>query len=190
MHKNLPSKYYYINKFNKREIDNLEKGVSLIFRDYKNKINENLIIEIKKYCKKKGIKFFLSNNFKISIKLNLDGVYIPSFNKNMRIMNYSLKKKFIVLGSAHNIKEIRTKEKQKVDLIFLSSIFKKKNTYLGFEKFKRLSKMTKIRTIALGGINKKNINRLKLLNLFGFAGISHFKKKTAPKLIRAVLNFK
>jgi thiamine monophosphate synthase len=65
-------------------------------------------------------------------------------------------------------------------LIFLSSIFKKKNTYLGFEKFKRLSKMTKIRTIALGGINKKNINRLKLLNLFGFAGISHFIKKNGP----------
>jgi len=175
MHKNLPSIYYYINKFNKKEIDNLEKGVAVIFRDYKNKINETLICKIKEYCKKKGVKFFLSNNIKVSIKLNLDGVYLPSFNSNMTIMNFSLKKNFIVLGSAHNVKEIRIKENQKVDLIFLSSIFKKKDTYLGFEKFQKLSKMTKIKIIALGGINKKNINRLKLLNLFGFAGISYFK---------------
>ena len=37
------------------------------------------ILKIKNYCKKKLIKFYLSNNIKLAIKLDLDGVYIPSF---------------------------------------------------------------------------------------------------------------
>jgi len=80
------------------------------------------------------------------------------------------------LGSAHNIKEIRLKEKQKVSLIFISSIFKKNKNYLGLYRFKNLEKLTKTNIIALGGINKKNIKKLSLTNCVGFAGISFFKK--------------
>jgi len=35
--------------------------------------------------------------------------------------------------------------------------------------------------VALGGISNKNLKKLKLVNCFGFAGISLFQKKTAPK---------
>ena len=85
------------------------------------KININTIIKIKKVCKYLKKKFFLSNYVKLAIQLDLDGVYIPSFNKKININFYSKKKKFIILGSAHNIKEIRIKEKQNVSCIFLSS---------------------------------------------------------------------
>ena len=89
------------------------------------------------------------------------------------------------MGSAHNIKEIRLKEKQKVSLIFISSIFKKNKNYLGLYRFINLEKLTKTNIIALGGINKKNIKKLSLTNCVGFAGISFFKKirskKKAPK---------
>ena len=152
----------------------------MIYRNYKKKVDENLIKKIKYFCKKNRIKFFISNNFKLAIKLGLDGVYIPSFNKDIRHNNYILKKKFIILGSAHNLKELKIKEKQGVKAIFISSIFKKKNTYLGINKFKNLTKYTSKKIIALGGINKKNIKKLKLLNIYGFAAIEFFSKKTAP----------
>ena len=132
-------------------------------------------MKIKNYLRKKGIKFYLSNNIKIAIKLNLDGAYIPSFNKNKKHLAFSLKKKFKIIGSAHNLKEIRTKEIQKVDKIFLSSLFKKNKNYLGINKFKLLSKLTRKEVIVLGGISKKNIKRLKILNLSKFAGISYFE---------------
>ena len=32
----------------------------------------------------------------------------------------------------------------------------------------------------LDGIDEKNIRKLNLLNIFGYAGISYFQKKTAP----------
>ncbi len=129
------------------------------------------------FCKKKGCKFYLSNNIKLALKLNLDGAYIPSFNKDFRHLSYNLKKKFRLLGSAHSFKEIRIKEKQRINSIFLSSIFKKNKNYLGLYKFKLMKNYTNSKIVALGGIDKKNLRTLKLTNVSAFSGISFFKKK-------------
>ena len=134
-----------------------------------------LILRIKNYCKKNKIRFFLSNNIKLAIKLDLEGAYIPSFNKHFNHLSYSLKKKFEIIGSAHNRSEIRIKELQKVNKIVLSSLFKKNKNYLGVNKFKLLSYTTKKNIIALGGVSKKNLQTLKILDNPEFAGISYFE---------------
>jgi len=175
MHVNLPRKYYFINKFDTNNIDKLDKNTGIILRNYTTKINLNSIISLKKFCKKKGYKFFLSNNVQLALNLNLDGAYIPSFNKDTKHLSFSIKKKFLILGSAHNNKEIKLKERQLVKIIFLSSIFKKNKNFLGLNKFKLLSKLTNNKVIALGGVSNKNLKKLKLLNCFGFAGISFFE---------------
>jgi len=175
MHVNLPNKYYFIHKFDTNNINQLDKNTGIILRDYSSKNKIETILKFKKFCKKKGFKFYLSNNVKLALNLNLDGAYIPSFNKNIEHTSFSLNKKFLILGSAHNNKEIKIKEKQKVKIIFLSSIFKKNKNYLGLYKFKLLSKLTNTKVIALGGISNKNIKKLKLLDCYGFAGISYFE---------------
>ena len=175
MHNKILNKYYFINKFDESHLDKQDKGTVIIYRNYYQKIDEKLIIKIKNYCKKKGNKFLLSNNIKLAIKLNLDGAYIPSFNKNTKHLSYSLTKKFIILGSAHNINEMNTKELQNVNAIFLSSIFKKNKNFLGIYKFKLLSHLTKRPIIALGGISKNNLKKLNLINCLGFAGMSFFE---------------
>ncbi len=147
----------------------------VIFRNYSKKNSEKIILKLRNYCKKRGIKFFLSNNLKTAIKLNLDGAYIPSFNKSFRHLNYSLKKTFILLGSAHNIYEIKIKELQNVEEIFLSSLFKKNKNYLGINKFKLLQKLTNKKAVVLGGISRTNLKKLNLINCIGFSGISYFK---------------
>ena len=173
-------KYYFIDKFDTNNIDNQEINTGIIYRNYNEKNNINTIIKIKKYCRKKGYKFFLSNNTRLAINLDLDGAYIPSFNKDLKHLSFSRRKKFLIMGSAHNNKEIKLKEKQGVNIIFLSSIFKENKNYLGINKFKLLSNLTNKKVIALGGISKKNLKKLKLVDSFGFAGISFFQKKTAP----------
>ncbi len=117
----------------------------------------------------------MANNVKLAINLNLDGVYIPSFNKSFSHLSYNLKKKFLIIGSCHNLKEIRNKEIQKIKLIFISSIFKKNKKFLGINKFRNLSNNTKLKIVALGGVNKNNLKKLKLVNCVGFAGISYFE---------------
>jgi len=175
-----PNKYYFINEFDTKNIYKLDKNTGIIFRNYNSKINLKSIISLKNFCKKKGYKFFLANNIKLALKLKLDGAYIPSFNKDTKHLSFSLTKNFIILGSAHNNKEIKIKEKQSVKVIFLSSIFKKNKNYLGINKFKLLAKLTKTKIVALGGISVENLKKLKLTNCFGFAGISFYKQKKGP----------
>ena len=179
MHKDI--KYYFINKFETNNIDKQDKQTIIIYRNYSSKTADvKLILKIKNYCKKKNKKFYLSNNIKLAIKFGLDGIYIPSFNKQFKHLSYNLKKNFKIVGSAHNLKEIRIKEKQTVSEIFISSIFKKNKNYLGLSKFKEISKYSSKRVVALGGISERNLNLIKLTNSIGFAGISYFIKKKGP----------
>ena len=175
MHNKILNKYYFIKKFDQSHIDKQDKKTIIIFRNYDQKIDKKLILSIKNYCKKKGNKFLISNNIKLAIKLNLDGVYIPSFNKDKKHCSYSFRKNFIILGSVHNVYDIKTKELQNVNAIFLSSIFKKNKNYLGIYRFKLLSLLSKKPLIALGGISTSNLKKLNLTNCVGFAGISFFE---------------
>jgi len=169
-------KYYFINKLDTNNIDKQNKQTIIIYRNYSLKTkDQKLILKIKDYCKKKSIKFYLSNDVKLAVKLNLDGVYIPSFNNNLSHLAYSFKKNFRIIGSAHNLKEIREKENQKVEKIFLSSLFKRNKNYLGINKFRLLSNLTKKKIVVLGGVSKDNLKKLKLLNQPEFAGISYFE---------------
>ena len=175
MHKKILKLYYFIEEFKKSIIDKQTINTSIIYRNYKKKYRVNEIISIRDYCRKKNIKFYLSNNIKLSINLNLDGAYLPSFNDSFTHLNYNFKKNFILIGSAHNLKEIRIKEKQKVKEIFLSSLFKNNRNYLGLNRFNLLSNYSKKDVVALGGITKENIKLMNLTKSIGFAGISYFE---------------
>ena len=170
------NKYYFISTFDTNIIDKQDSQTAIIFRNYKSKIiDEELVMKIKKYCKIRRVKFYLSNNIKLAMKLDLDGVYIPAFNKSFEHLAYSYKKDFKIIGSAHNLKEIRIKEIQRVQGIFISSLFKKNKNFLGINKFKNLAKLTKKNVVALGGISKANVRKINFLNQSDFAGISYFE---------------
>ena len=181
MHINNFRKYYFINKFDTKNIDKQTVNTGIIYRNYEAKDSLSTVIKLKNYCKKKGYKFFLSNNVKLAINLNLDGAYIPAFNKSTNHLSYSKNKNFLLIGSAHNNKEIKIKERQGVNILFLSSVFKKNKNYLGLNKFKLLKNLTNKKVMALGGITSENLKKLSLINCKGFAGISYFQKKTAPR---------
>lgn len=175
----LPNSYHFIDNLNIKNISNLHKSVCIIYRNYNSKVNLNELMMFKKICKKLKRKFIISNEIDLAFKLRLDGVYIPSFNKKFLLKKFHKFKNFMIIGSAHNLKEIRIKEKQNVEQIFLSPIFQtsKSKNKLGIIKFNNFSKLTNKPLIALGGIDKNNIKLLKLINIHGFAGITYFNKK-------------
>ena len=177
MHKFYLEKYYFISEYDTNLISIQDKKTNIIYRNYNNKINIKKILEIKNFCKKRGNKFYLSNNVRLAICLGLDGVYLPAFNKSYQHLCYTLKKDFKIIGSAHSIKEIKIKQNQKVDYIFLSSLFKMNKNYLGLNKFRITKNFSNNKIVALGGISEKNLKLLNLLDVCGFAGISYFKKK-------------
>ena len=102
----------------------------------------------------------------------------------MILNKQSINKNFKIIGSAHNQMEIKKKLDQGCEAIFLSPLFRieKKRKYLGVCRFKLLTLKYKNKFIALGGIKKQNINILKMLNIYGMAGISYLKKNR-PKFL-------
>ena len=127
MHNKILNKYYFINKFDTKFISKQDKDTAIIYRNYNSITDKNEILSFKNYCKKRGYKFYLSNHVKLAIRLSLDGAYLPSFNTDTKHLNYKIKSNFLLIGSAHNLREIRIKETQKVSQIFVSSLFKPVN---------------------------------------------------------------
>ena len=156
--------------------------MGIIYRNYNDKKREKELLKIAKACKKMRYRLFVSNDIKLTLKVKADGIYIPSFNKTKNFSNLE-KKNIIILGSAHNQKEIQKKISQNCSAIFLSPVFyiKKSKKFLGLYKFNYLSYRNNINILALGGISEKNIQKLKLLYIKGFGGIRIFKKKPAFK---------
>ena len=160
----LPKIYCYINEYNLTELSKLSNNINLIYRNYDKQNDINTILKLRDFCKKTKRKLFISNNIKLALNLKLNGVYIPSFNKKINYNYiYNKPKKFNIIGSAHNLKEILIKEKQGCEEIFISSIFQnqKSKNFLGIIKFNLLANKTKLKIIALGGINEKNYKKLK-----------------------------
>ena len=176
VHINNFKKYYFINEFNYTQLINLNKNISFIWRNKDKETSIKTLIKLRDFCKKNRRRFFISNDIKLAKKLNADGLYLSSTNRNLIFKSISYKKKFKILGSAHNFKEIKIKELQNVSEIFLSPLFKdKKNKQLNIYKYTNLKKFTIMKDISLGGISYKNIKKLRLIKPYGFAGISFFE---------------
>jgi len=154
---------------------------SIIYRNNKKFDTLNELLNFRRLCKLKAIKFYVANNNALAISLNSDGVYLSSFNKSFNSLNYK-KLNFDIIGSAHNFKEISLKLKQGCSFVLLSKLFivdyNKNSPHLGVLKFNNFSKISS-KLIALGGIKENNLNSLKSVFCEGFAILSEIKKKPA-----------
>ena len=169
--------YYFIDEFNKNEIEKLSTQISVIYRNYNKKNDPKELRKLVINCKNNRRKVYISNSLKDAIKYNFDGLYLPSFDKNLRFRNI-VKKKLEIIGSAHNAIELKIKEKQGCSIIFLSPIFKneKKKKFLDIIKTNLLSNLTENKIVLLGGINFKTLKKSKLCSPYGVAAISWIKK--------------
>ena len=182
MHKYLPKFFIFLDKYNSEIFKNKNINIGIVYRNYKDRKRKSQLIKIAKACKKNRFQLFVSNDIKLAHKIKADGIYVPSFNKIKNFSNLE-KKSLVILGSAHNQKEIHRKVVQNCSAVFLSPLFymKKSKDFLGLHQFNYLSYMNKTNILALGGISENNIRKLKLLHTKGFGGIRMFKKKPASK---------
>ena len=94
-------KFQFIDDLNINLISEDTTNLSIIYRNYSKTVKSKELIKIKQFCKKKRIKFYISNNIEECLKYDLDGLYIPSFNKRNLTKKLKLHKQTII-GSAHN----------------------------------------------------------------------------------------
>ena len=141
------------------------KNVTIIYYiDDFQLFNENNCKLIKDFCKNINAPFYVVNSIKNALKYKATGIYITADNKRIVLKKFN---KLKIIGSAHNNLEYFFKKNQKCNMIMLSPLFYNKkysnNNILGTAKFRLISKNWKIDVCALGGINKTNINKIKLI---------------------------
>jgi thiamine-phosphate pyrophosphorylase len=169
--------YLFLKKFNpeiqKKIIENKIKNI--IYHNFEN-LNYTYINKIRQWCKNQKIKFFVINNLKIATQIKSDGIYLTSDNKRINLF-LCKKKNFIIIGSAHNQIEYYFKKRQNCQKIFLSPVFKTNkysiNKILGLLKFNLISLKWSLKTVCLGGVNKKNLKLTRLTRdgLIGFQSL-------------------
>ena len=158
----------------------------IIYRNNKKIDKLDELFRFRQKCKLKAIKFFIANNIKLAVILKSDGIYLSSFNKDLKFLSYK-KSNFEIIGSAHCFREISIKNKQGCNFILLSKLFlvdyDKKASFLGVSRFNTVSKIHK-NIIPLGGIKEQNLNQLKNVFSEGLAVLSEIKKKPAKIINR------
>ena len=178
-------KYFFIIESIKDiNLKNLKK-VNKFIIIYRSKVrNENLaeLIDFRKKCNIRKIKFYIANDINLCVLTKSDGIYLSAFNRSFKALNL-LRSNFKIIGSAHNTSEIFMKVKQGCDYILLSKLFlvnyKKDAPYMNLIKFCKYQKEVYKKLIPLGGINSRNLNKLKIIECEGFALMSEIKKKPA-----------
>ena len=182
------NKYFFIIKNTKDiNLDNIKFSdkFNIIYRNQNIPENINKISIFRKNCKKKKIDFYVSNNTKLAKIVKADGIYVSSYNKDLRI-GYLKKLNFKIIGSAHNIKEIQTKAKQGCSDIIFSRLFKtsyaNKKGFMGIIRFNLFKLSRRENLIPLGGIRLTNLNKLNIVRCSSIALSSEVKKKSAKIL--------
>ena len=95
----------------------------IIYRN-SNKIEDiDRLVKFRRYCKSKKIDFYVSNDEKLASNLKADGLYISAHNTNLRLAKLK-KSNYKIIGSAHNIKELKIKILQGCSSIIFSRLFK------------------------------------------------------------------
>ena len=180
MHTKIPKVFIFLDRYIDNIFSNINIPVGIIYRNNKEKNHSKNLDTISLACRKKNIPFFIANNLILTTKYKADGIYISAHNKSIQKFLCFNKKNLIVIGGAHNYKEISTKINQGCQRIFLSPIFFTKDykNKLDIVKFNLLTKNYDVKFVALGGIEFNNLKKIKLVNCYGFAGISFAQKKT------------
>ena len=160
--------YVFLEEINNLIKENLVKFINInIIIDINKKDKKGLEnqLSIIKFAKKNKIPFLFRNDFQKCIKYNASGIFIDANYKKLT-KPMLLKKNFYIIGGAHDQLEYAQKLRQKCHLLMLSPLFfnekYSKNKILNITRFNQKAINWNVKLCALGGINSKNLKKIKL----------------------------
>ncbi len=156
----------FLRAFQKHPID------IVAFRNKTTPHIRSLALAMKRTCKAKGVKIYINQEIELFRRFRFDGIHLTSKQfdsiKKMRLLGN-------VVISTHTMQELHKARRLRAFAATYSPIFytPNKGEPKGIYALRKIPKGMRI--IALGGIvSKKEINRLKRYNLYGFASIRYF----------------
>lgn len=133
-------------------------------------------IKMKDLCKKYDIPFVVNDNVDIAIKSNADGVHVGQEDMEALNVREMIGKDKILGISVQTLEQAIEAEKKGADYLGVGAIFptnsKDNAVKVSIETLSLICKSVNIPVVAIGGINKTNINQLKNTGISGVALIS------------------
>ena len=157
----------------------LKGGVTCVQLREKNQIEEEFLreaIEISSLCKKYNVPFIINDNVKIAIECSATGVHVGQDDCEVSEVRKRVGDEMIVGVSAHNVEEAKKAVASGADYLGVGAVFststKADTDVLSFETVKAICNAVDVPVVAIGGINRENILKLKGTGVDGAAIVS------------------
>lgn len=137
---------------------------------------EEEAIQLKKLCAEYKIPFVVNDNVLLAKKIDADGVHIGQDDMNPMAARKILGEQKIIGVSAQTVEEAILAENQGADYLGVGAVFqtgsKDDAIEVPLETLKEICKAVKIPVVAIGGITKDNVSKLKNSGICGISVIS------------------
>ena len=133
-------------------------------------------LKIKELSKKYNVPFVINDNVDIAIKSDADGVHVGQSDMEAGDVRKKIGEDKILGVSASNLEEAKLAEKKGADYLGVGAVFSTSTKLdaddVSFDTLKEICDNVNIPVVAIGGISKDNISKLKGTNVDGVAVVS------------------
>lgn len=133
-------------------------------------------IEIKELCSRYHVPFVINDNVEIALCMNADGVHVGQSDMEALVVRSILGKNKILGVSVQTVEQAILAEAQGADYLGVGAVFhtgsKADADDVSFDTLKAICEAVDIPVIAIGGITKENVIKLKKSGICGVAVIS------------------
>ncbi|WP_027430293.1 thiamine phosphate synthase [Lachnospira multipara] len=157
----------------------LKGGITCLQLREKNLSDEEFLkeaIQIKALCNKYKVPFFINDNVEVAIKCGADGIHVGQDDMAAGRVRELVGDKMMIGVSAHSVKEAVEAVKNGADCLGVGAIFststKKDASVLDLNVVSDICKAVSVPVVAIGGIKKDNISKLKGTGVDGVALVS------------------
>ena len=158
----------------------------------KDRVKEEAI-KLLKICKEKNVFFILNDYVDVALEIGADGVHLGQTDMSISEAREICGNKLIIGLSTHSIEQAIKADKEDVDYITIGPIYKTraKDFTVGTEIIKEFVSKVEKPVIAIGGINKNNIDEVLKQGIKSVAVISAVVsaenvKEAAKKLVQKI----
>jgi thiamine-phosphate diphosphorylase len=157
----------------------LENGVTCVQLREKELDESDFLKEAKQIstlCKEYKVPFIVNDNVNIAIACKADGIHIGQEDMELKSVRKLVGEDMIIGVSAHTVEEAIKAQEGGADYIGIGAVFatstKTDVDVLSFDTLKSICEAVDIPTVAIGGIKKDNICKLKGSGIDGVAVVS------------------
>lgn len=159
--------------------DALKGGATCIQLREKNLSHDEFLkeaLQVKELCKKYNVPFIINDNVEIAIECKADGIHVGQGDMAVDKVRSLVGKDMIIGVSTQTVEQAIQAEKDGADYLGVGAVFststKLDANAVSHDTLRKICEEVNIPVVAIGGINKNNIEKLSNTKINGVAIIS------------------